>query len=135
MAFVEYIAPAPKKGLAYSKRSTKDSATLKVKRSTVTLGIGGEFLKKHKLDFRKGMKIWFDMNSHSIKIGMEKGSELASKASESGYQSITITQVLAAFGLRAPKSAFNLPIKVEGNTLTISLLDLLQSKAQRKNAA
>jgi hypothetical protein len=134
MAFVEYTAPAPK-GLAYSKRSTKDSATLKVKRYTVTLGIGGEFLKKHKLDFRKGMRIWFDSGSHSIKIGVEKGSNLASKASESGYQSISITQVLAAFGLKAHKSAFNLPMKVEGRTLTISLRDLLQPKSQRKNAA
>lgn len=135
MAFVEYTAPNGKQ-LTNNKRSTKDTATLKVKRTSVTIGIHSQFLEEHKLDFQKGMRIWFDPESRSIKIGVKEGADLKAKASESGYQSISIGRVLKSFGFTVPKSAFNLPIKANGDSLTINLADHVQSeKAPKKKSA
>ena len=137
MAFVEYTAPAGKqldRAATRRKRSTKDTATLKVKRTSVTIGIHGDFLENHKLDFQKGLRVWFDADSKSIKIGMKDGAELTAKASESGYQSISIGRVLKSFGFNVPKSAFNLPIKANSDSVTISLADHVESTLKKKSA-
>lgn len=129
--FVEF--KVPKKlpvSLANSKRSVKDKATLKVKRSSVSIGLHGDLLKKHNLDFTKGLKIWFNPETCEIKIGVSVGSDLVAKCSESGYQSISVRAVLKSFGFNADKSAFNLPIKLGDKSVTIRLSEFISQEVK-----
>jgi len=127
MAFIEYTRKA--KEPANSKRSTKDTATLKVKRSTISIGFSGHFMETHKLDFSKGARIWFDSESKTIKIGMSQGADLVSNTSESGYQSISIGRILKSFGFKVSNSAFNLPIKVNDKSVSIVLEQAIRNGA------
>lgn len=102
-------------------RSKQGTARIKVKRRAVMILFGDKFMEDLGLDFKKGVRIWFDPESVTLKIGMSEGSELNATSFES-QQCIYIGKVLKFFGFEIKSTVFNLPIEVnDDKTLSVRL--------------
>jgi hypothetical protein len=106
MSFVEYL-PSKRKSNTGS-RSTYDKATLKVKGRTTTLEFSQKWCEEKKMDFTKGVSIFFDPSSSTIKL--VANPESSWKATGSTRQRISIGRMLRQHGLKADASVFNLEI-------------------------
>lgn len=102
-----------------SLRYSQNKARIKVKSRTVQIVFNQKFLSDLNLDFTQGVRIWFDSESKTIKIGMNSESELKAKSSAL-HQYIYIGEVLRFFKFKVKSSMYELPIEVNDD-LTLSV--------------
>lgn len=135
MAFIEYV-PSQRTQNA-GTRSTYDSATVKVKRRATTLGFSGKWLEENKLDFSKGVQIFYDPNSKTIKLVANAESPWKAQSRDAGRQQISIGRMLRQHGLEVTGSVFNLEIALnpKDKSVLVSLEDHLADYGSAKTPA
>lgn len=107
-------------------RSQPGTARIKVKGRAVMILFGGKFLADIDLDFKKGVKVGFDPESMTLKIGMNEGSEVKATSLNS-QQCIYIGRVLKSYGFQI-HNTFNIPFEVgEDKTISVRLENHLHS--------
>lgn len=134
MAFVEFVRKEKSEGTG--QRSSFDKATLKVKRRATMLGFSAKWCEENKIDFTKGVSLYFDPASHTVKLVANSEASWKGKKNSTGRQSVSIGRMLRQHGLEASASVFNLEIALnpKDKSVLISLEDHLGKKKSVKSS-